>query len=62
MIDHKQKQIRKAESEGRQFLADKISKEEAKAGAAQGKWPAGSVWLWCAECVYGPVKKKGQAA
>jgi len=54
----KDRQIRKAEREGRELLEENITMEASRSLVNKGRWPAGSVFLYAAECVYGPMPKK----
>jgi len=49
-----------AHRDQRAILEDDVfSIDQFKAGCKAMRWPAGSVWMWALECVYGP---KGSAS
>lgn len=59
MIDHRIRQARQVEEEGRQFI-EETSQEQFAAKTRAKKYPAGSTWLWALGSVYGPKREKEQ--
>ena len=59
MIDWKDRQQRQAEYERRPFI-EKATMEQFRARTSQ--YPAGSVFLWALEAVYGPPEDKRKTA
>jgi len=59
MIDHRETQELKAEREGRPFI-EKATLEQFRSKTKT--YPAGSVFLWAAEKVYGPPEDKRNRA
>lgn len=59
MKDYREIQRSNAYRDSRQLLErDVFSIDQFNAGCKTKRWPAGSVWFWALECVYGP---KGSA-
>lgn len=55
MKDFREIQRMNAHRERRQLLEENVlSLDQFKIGAKEKRWPAGSIWLWAAQCVYGP--------
>lgn len=48
-------QIQNAERERRTLLEENVTFEAHKALQNKGRWPKGSIYLYAAECVYGPI-------
>lgn len=54
---HAISQREKAKREGRKLIDTDITHEMIRAPQNQGRWPAGSVWLWALEEVWSPATK-----
>lgn len=54
---HAIRQRDKAIREGRTLIDTGITMEMTRAAQNQGRWPAGSVWLWSTEEVWSPAAK-----
>lgn len=59
MRDWRGLQRSNAHRDRRELLEEDVfSIDQFKAGCKANRWPAGSIWLWALEAVYGP---KGSA-
>lgn len=53
--DIKDAQLRKADKERRRLLEEGVTHEAHLSLSNKGKWPTGSIYLYAAQCVYGPI-------
>jgi hypothetical protein len=53
MINHRERQLYKAMKENRACLFRDVTQERFK--EIVKTLPPGSIWLWSAQCVYGPI-------